>query len=113
MQDQLKEVKELLKFVIALGMGFDKAYADKKIGVEDLGLLVAPLMLAGPALENVNTVVATLKAATPEQLQELDAFVKVELKLENAKIEFIIEKAIDLALAIYEFVQLFKKAPVA
>jgi hypothetical protein len=104
-----KELKELVKFAIEMGEAVDKALVDKKFTVDELGLLIAPLMQIGPAFEGLDQVGGEIKDLSEAELAELSAFVKEELDLENDKVEAIVEKAIEVGTCIYSLVQLFKK----
>lgn len=109
----MKESKEVLKFAIELGEALEAAMQDKKFEVAELSLLVAPLMQVGPAFEGIDKVGQEIKASTAEQKAELIAYVKEELDLKNDDVEKTIEEALDLALKIHAFVQLFKKEKAA
>lgn len=108
----IKETKELLKFVIEMGEAFDKAYADKKIEISEMALLIAPLMQVGPAFEGLDKIGAELKDLSEAEAAELTAFVKEELDLQSDKVEEIIETALEVGVKLYGFVQLFKKEEV-
>lgn len=105
----IKETKELLKFVVELGLAFDKAYADKKFELHELSLLVAPMMDAGPAFEGLDKVGGELKDLTTEEAAELVAFVKDELDLQNDNLEEVIENALEVGLKVYGFIKLLRK----
>jgi len=109
METGIKEIKELLKFVIEFGEAIDKAMVDKKFDMSELSLLIAPLMQVGPAFEGLDKIGGEIKDLDAAESAELVAFVKEELNLEAEKIEFVIEKALELGLMIYDFVKIFKK----
>ena len=104
-----KELKELLKFVVSLGMALDKALVDKKFELHEVALFMGPMMLAGDAFTGLETLGEEIKDLSVEEAHELVEFVKVELKLENDKVEEIVEKALELGANLYGFVKLFKK----
>ena len=105
------ELKSFVKFVIEFGEAIEKAGADKKINAMDLPLLIGPLMQLGPAFENFGAVKEQAKLLVdPAKMAEIIAFVKEELDLDNDKIEFMIEEGLQLGMAIYAYVTLFKKA---
>ena len=84
----IKELKELLKFVIEFGEAIDKAMVDKKFSVDELGLLIAPLMQVGPAFEGMDLLGGEIKDLSEAEMAELTVFVKDELDLANDKIDF-------------------------
>jgi len=108
----VKELKELLKFVIEFGESIDLAMADKKFEVSELGLLIAPLMQVGPAFEGFDKLGAEIKDLEESEMIELAAFVREEFDLQNDKIEEVIEVALDLGVRIYGFIKLFAKEEV-
>ncbi len=112
MEQGIKEIKELVKFVIEFGEAIDLAMADKKFEMSELSLLIAPLMQVGPAFEGLDKIGGELKDLSEEEAAELVAYVRDELELSNDKIEFVIEKALELGVTIYEFIKLFKKEEV-
>jgi len=105
----VKELKELIKFAIDFGEAIDKALADKKFDVSELGLLIGPLMQIKPAFEGFDKIGKEIKDLDEVEMLELSTFVKEEFDIENDKIEAIIEKAIELGVKIYGFVELFRK----
>lgn len=106
-----QDVKNVLKFAITLGESFEKAEADKKVDLADLGLLMAPLMQVGPALESLKVVGPALKSMVKDQAQMAAtvAWAKEELELDHKKVEIVIEAALDLALSVGAFVALVKE----
>ena len=107
----MTELKAFTKFIIEFGEAIDKARADGHLGVEDLPLLIGPLMQVGPAFEDFDKVKEQMKELTdPEKMKEIVAYVKEELDLSNDKVEFTIERGLDLGAQLYEFITLFKKS---
>ena len=109
----MKETKELLKFVIGLGMAIDKSLADKKFSFDDVTYFMVPLMQAGPAFANIKMLPAELKDMDAAEAAELKQFIEDEFDIENDKIEKIIEAAIGVGLKVYEIMLSFKKKPAA
>ena len=61
----VKELSEALVFAISIGEAFDLALADKKLGIEDLGLLVVPFTKAPNAVEGLDQIGAEIKDHLP------------------------------------------------
>lgn len=106
-ESKMKETKELLKFVIALGEALESAMEDKKFDVAELSLLIGPLMQVGPAFEGMDKIGEEIKTVDAAGLAELVAFAKEELDLKADNIEKIIEEALDLGVKVYSFIKLF------
>lgn len=104
----IAQTKELLKFVVELGMAVDKSLADKKVDITDIQFLMAPLASANAAFTDVSLVKAEMKDISAEEVAELVAFATGELKLASEKVEAVIETALKLGLDLYKYVQLFK-----
>jgi len=105
----IKELKELLKFVIEFGEAIELALADKKFEISELALLMGPLMQVGPAFEGLDLLGGEIKDLSEAEAAELKAYVAEELDLQNDKIEEVVEKALGLGVMIYNFIKLFKK----
>lgn len=106
----IKETKELLKFVIELGEGIDKAGADKKIDVMDVQYLIKPLASASAAFEGADKVKAELADLSAEEAAEIVKYAQDELQLSNEGIEKSIEAALKVGLEIYKYFKMFKKS---
>ena len=100
----IKETKDMLKFVLGLGMALDKSLADKKFSVDDIGNFVSAFLSAGEAFEGVKEIGAELKDLDAAELEEINEFVKKELELENEKVEAIVESGLGLGVQIYQLV---------
>jgi len=105
----IKELKELLKFVVEFGEAIELALADKKFEITELSFLIAPLMQVGPAFEGLDKMGGELADLSEVEAAELKAYVEEELDLRSDKLEEVIEKALALGLMMYSFIQLFKK----
>lgn len=105
----VKELKELIKFVIEFGEAINLALADKKFEITELSLLMGPLMQVGPAFEGLDKIGSEIKDLDEAELLELSTFVKEELDISNDNVENVIETAIDLGIKIYSFIKMFKK----
>lgn len=104
----ISETKEVVKFGIELGEAFDKGLSDGKFSIEDLSYFFSTFMSAGAAFEGISKVPAEIKDLSSEEMEDLKAFVELEFDIENDKLEELIEKALGVALKIYEIIALFK-----
>lgn len=104
----LKETKEVLKFVIALGHAVDQSLVDNKIGLEDAMNFYGAVLAAGDAFADISLVAQELGDLSAEEKDELIAYVENDLDLRSDKTEEIIEKGISVALNIYEMIKLIK-----
>lgn len=105
----IKELKELLKFVVEFGEAIELALVDKKFEISELSYLIAPLMQVGAAFEGLDKMGGELKDLSEAEAVELRLYVEEELDLRSDKLEEIIEKALALGVMMYSFIQLFKK----
>lgn len=103
----MKEVKEVLKFLIEAGKAADQY--KKELGIGNAALLVSPLMHAAPAFEGIEKVKEEFKTMSKEQKDELITWVAQELTLESARTEELIEKGFALLLDVLAFIKLLKK----
>jgi len=67
----LKETKEVLDLGFALGGAVKQGLADGKLGLEDMGLLVALIPSLGPAFDGIGDVPAELKDLDSDEAKEL------------------------------------------
>jgi hypothetical protein len=104
----VKELSEALVFAISMGEALDQALVDKKLGLEDLGLLVVPFTKAPDAVEGLGEIkdeVMDLDDAERGQLQQM---IKDELQLSDEKLEAKIEAGVDFLAAIHTFLGAIK-----
>lgn len=105
----VKETKELLKFVIGLGMALEKALADGAIGVGDLVSFWSPLMNINDALKDISLVPKELADLSEDEKAELLAYIEQEFDIGNDALEAVIEKALKAGLQAFELIQCVKK----
>lgn len=120
MNEKLKEVKELVSFGLSIGMAIDSSLADDgKITFADAGKLLAPLIKAPAAFTGADKALVELKALDDEGKKELNEFVKAEFKIQDEKLEEVIEECVSVGVSIAKVVALVAKkkeevaAPVA
>jgi len=104
----MESSKTVVKFAVTLANSVDKILADNKVDILDIPHVMAPLMQVGPFAGALKTAKEEFKAATPEQKLELIAQVKADLDLKSDRTEEIIEKALDLSVAVADLVKLIK-----
>jgi len=103
----MKETKELLGFVLALGSACGKSIEDGKIGLGDLMHFISAMRQAGDAFEGIGSVPMEWAGMTDVQKEELKAYVVAEFDIPQDALEESIEiglkVAIDLAYMITKF----------
>lgn len=112
----LKETKEILKFILGLGVGVDNSLGDGKIDVDDFGFLLPALLSAGEAFKDISKVPQELKDLSASELEELSDFIKQEFSLKNKNIERLVEAGLGISIQIYQLIleiQALKKSPPA
>ena len=101
----LKEIKEMLEFVFALGGAIDKALADGKLDYMDTIHIVPALMKMGPAIENVKDIPKELKDLSDAEIEELKTWIADNFDIANDEIESYIEIGLNVVLSIYSLVK--------
>ena len=74
----IKETKEAVTLIARVAKVADDAYADEKIGIDDLGHLMALVPVAGSGAEGISSVPAELKDLDETEEAELEAHVDAE-----------------------------------
>lgn len=105
----MESSKTVVKFAVTFANSVDKVLADNKVDMLDIPHVMAPLMQVGSFAGALKTAKEEFKSATPEQKAELIAQVKAELDLKSERTEEIVEKSLDLAVAVADIVKLIKK----
>jgi hypothetical protein len=88
----MKNLKELLAFVLSLGASVGKALEDKKIDSSDILHLIHPLTLAGPAFMDLGRLKAELAGAQPEDIKDLGDWAAQEFDIPQEEIEALIDE---------------------
>lgn len=105
----INESKQVIDFAIALGLGIHKSLDDKQFTLTDLPNFMPALITAIPALDNVDLVSLEFMDLKPEEAEELKAYVRNQLKLEDGKDEEFIEDAFAVVLSIFMLVKSYFK----
>ena len=101
-----KETKEALLFLILLGKAIEKSLSDDgQVSVGDLPNFFFILKEIGPAFEGVDKLPLELKMASQEEYEELKAFIKSELDLEDDKVEAIVKDSFAIIVDLWIFLQ--------
>lgn len=106
----IQNTKEMLKFIVTLGMSVDKALEDGKVSVLDLPLIMAPMSAAPAAFGDMALIPKEVSDLSAEEKAELVSYFETEFDIKDDKAEHMIEKALKLGLAVYEFIQDLKAA---
>lgn len=110
----MNETYQILSAALSFHQAFDQAKVDGKINVQDLPLLLVPLMKLPDAISGAGNALAELKALDPQQRADLLSKLSAEYDLANDVLEAKIEAGIEWLLSTGKFVGiLVAKPPVA
>ncbi len=101
----MKETKDLVSFIIALGHAFDKSLEDKKLSVSDLPYFFSAMMKAPEAFKDVDKVKSEWQALSFESKQLLVKEIEQELDLKSENTEKLIEKSISIIVDLLEVIK--------
>ena len=104
----MESSKTVVKFAVTLANSVDKILADNKVDVLDIPHLMAPLMQIGSFAGALKKAKDEFKTATPEEKAELIVQVKEDLDLKSERTEEIVERSLDLTIALVDLVKLIK-----
>jgi hypothetical protein len=111
-QVSLKDTREVLALVIALGKAYENAKADGVINYADLLYLLPVIEKVGPAFEGIENVQIELIAMSPEEAEELKAWIKIELDLKDDEIEQFIQAAFAVVVDMWLLIKQFFNIPI-
>jgi hypothetical protein len=103
----VKELKEMLGFVLGLGNAFGKSMADGKIGWTDLANFLSPLMKAPAAFQGVTQIPGELADLDPTEKAEVLNYVRTEFDIPQDKVEEAVEDGLKLLGDIHTFIKKF------
>lgn len=109
----IKELKELVGFVVALAQAVAGSLEDGKVGVMDLFKFFGVLRKAGPAFKNLQGLRAEIADLSEAEKAELQAYIEKEFDLGNDVVEGYIEQAIVAAIGILDLLPVFQEQPKA
>jgi len=99
------ETKELLKFVIDLGLAFEKSLSDGDLSVFDAANFVSSMLDLSAAFEGIQKIPEEIKNMAEADIKELYAFVKEQLDLAGEhKAEDVIAQFAEIGMKIYKMV---------
>lgn len=106
----IKELKEMVGFVVAIVEAVAGSLDDGKIGFSDLFRLFGALKKAGPALKGMGELKAEIKDLTLEERKEIEDYISLEFDIKNDILEGFIEQAMQATLLILDLISpLIKK----
>ena len=94
----IKETKEMLGLVIAVGNGVGASLNDNKISIFDLRHFVNALNVSKAAVDNAKNIPKELKDLDEKEKQELVEYVKTTFDIPQDNVEIVVEKALAVAI---------------
>ena len=102
---KVQETKELLKFVIDLGLAFEKSLDDGDLSVFDAANFISSMIDLGPAFSGIEKIPSELKNMVAEDAKEIRDFIKEHLDLAaDQKVEEVIDRLSDIGVKLFELV---------
>lgn len=96
----MKNVKDVVKFAVAIAEGVRDSLEDNKLTVKDLPNFLKALTLAPSAFNGINLVLKEFTEMTPEQKEELINEVQLDLKVSCEKAERVLNESLRIVLGI-------------
>lgn len=112
MQD-VKETRELVRFVVSLVVAVEKATADGKIDVWDSPRFMATLNSAMSAFGDIQKVPSELLDLDQFEVGDLVLYVKTELNLSHSRLEPVVKSALDMIVKFYQLVDYLREPAVS
>lgn len=109
MTSNVKETKEMLRFVLSLANVMSEIMDDGKVSLLELPKLLVPFRLMPAALKDVKMIVAEFKDLSKEEVDELTQEFMKEFNLKQDEIEAMIEKGMLVAAELAKIILSFKK----
>lgn len=88
-----KETKEALSLVFAFMKAYEASRANGEWDAGDIMQFFPVVLLIGPAFKDIDNAAIELRTSTPEQAEELKAWIKENVDLTDDQIEKFIEDA--------------------
>jgi len=109
----IKETKEVIAFVFALGRATASAMEDGDLGWSDALKFMEPLKKLGPAIDNIEDVLVEVQDIDAEEFAELINFVRDEFNLHEMvetddEIEMHVEDALNAGVEMLKVIRMFK-----
>ncbi len=102
--DELKNIKELLKFGIEFVEAIDKSMVDKKIDTNDFMNFMGAIQASGAAFQDAHAAIEKIKVLTIDELQALKVYACEELQLTNEKVEITVEAVLGLLVNLFDLI---------
>jgi cell pole-organizing protein PopZ len=96
-KEGIKELKEVVALAIGLANAGIKIGKDGKIGLDDVGHLMAVVMLIAPAVDGITKLPAEVLDLSAPEAAEVIAEVAATLAVDDAKAKAVVLAAIKLA----------------
>ncbi len=100
----IKELKEMVGFVVSIAEAVVGSLEDGKISFRDMFRLFGALKKAGPAIKGMGEMRLEIKDLSQAEKQELQDYVATEFDIENDILEGYIEQAMQAALLILDLI---------
>jgi len=108
-----KELKDVLAGLFSLHMAYDRAAADGKVDLSDLGQLIDPISKLPAAIGGAKLALEQLKGLDDAEKKEVMDFVKASYDIADDVLEMKVEQGIDAALGLAKFIGILKEKPAA
>ena len=108
MEKGIKELKEAVEFVGEFVTAIDKAKADGKVDVNDLGSFLPAMMIAPQAFMGLDEAKLEAKDLSEVELVELKESFAAKFDLIDDQAELLFEEAMSVVLSVYGMVQKVK-----
>jgi hypothetical protein len=103
----IQQTKEVLDFVLSLSKAMQRALEDGELSWSDALDFVEPLKKLGPAIADIEDVIAELQDMDSSEFQELVEYVGDMYGIEDA-VEERIEDAVNTGVEVMKLVRMFK-----
>lgn len=103
----MTETKQAIDFAIALGKAIEVSAEDGTWNLLDIPNFIPALAQLLPAIEGADQIPLEFENLTPEQVDELKAYVQANLDLADDETEAFIEDAFKVMLDIFMLVKLY------
>lgn len=104
----IENTKKVLHLAIAIVNTIDKAKADGKIDMADMGLLFTLIPAVQPGISGVSAFPKEMVDLSVAEVTELSAFIVTELSIDDAKAKLVIEKALKLVASAIDLIGAIK-----
>ena len=99
----MQNAKEVLSALLSGHQAVTMALADGKVGLEDLALLVGPLMKLPLAIQDASLAIGEITNATEAERAQVLSDLKAEYDLSNDELEAKVEAGVELLMALGKF----------